>query len=103
MDLSFETLKNYKNDSFNNDVFFAMSHGVHRGKLKKGKFDDRENFINKILLKSPDVRFDLYGMNNRQPIWADGEGTSSWGLSGVFDVEGNGGCGKVIVGDADGI
>ena len=48
-----------------------MSHGVHRGKLKKGKFDDRENFINRILLKSPDVRFDLYGMNNRQPIWAD--------------------------------
>ena len=48
-----------------------MSHGVHRGELKKGKFDDREFFINNILSKSPDVRFDLYGMNNRQPIWAD--------------------------------
>ena len=71
VDESFEKLKNFKQNDFNNDVFFAMSHGVHRGKLKKGKFDDRENFINKILLKSPDVRFDLYGMNNRQPIWAD--------------------------------
>ena len=28
--------------------FFAMSHGVHRGILKKGKFDKRENFIKKI-------------------------------------------------------
>ena len=32
-----------------NDVFFAMSHGVHRGGLKKGKFDDREIYINKLL------------------------------------------------------
>jgi len=71
VDESFEKLKNFNKSDFNNDVFFAMSHGVHRGKLKKGKFDDRENFINKVLLKSPDVRFDLYGMNNRQPIWAD--------------------------------
>ena len=71
VDESFEKLKNFNRIDFNNDVFFAMSHGVHRGKLKEGKFDDRENFINKILLKSPDVRFDLYGMNNRQPIWAD--------------------------------
>ena len=38
---SFETLENYKNKFFNNDVFFAMSHGVHRGVLKKGKFDQR--------------------------------------------------------------
>jgi glycosyltransferase involved in cell wall biosynthesis len=71
VDESFEKLKNFRQNDFNNDVFFAMSHGVHRGKLKKGKFDDRENFINKILLKTPDVKFDLYGMNNRQPIWAD--------------------------------
>ena len=71
VDKSFEKLKNFQKTYFNNDVFFAMSHGVHRGVLKKGKFDDRENFINKILLKSQSVRFDLYGMNNRQPIWAD--------------------------------
>ncbi len=71
VDESFEVLKNYENKFFNNDVFFAMSHGVHRGVLKKGKFDERENVINKLISKTPNVRFDLYGMNNKQPIWAD--------------------------------
>ena len=71
VDRSFETLENYKNRFFNNDVFFAMSHGVHRGILKKGKFDQREIFINKLINITPNIRFDLYGMNNIQPIWAD--------------------------------
>ena len=71
VDESFEVLKNYENKFFNNDVFFAMSHGVHRGILKKGKFDERENFINKLIEMTPNIRFDLYGMNNIQPIWAD--------------------------------
>tara|TARA_B100000780_G_scaffold35408_1_gene22070 strand:+ start:2143 stop:4266 length:2124 start_codon:yes stop_codon:yes gene_type:complete len=69
-DKSFETLKNYENDC-HNDVFFAMSHGVHRGGLKKGKTDDREQFINKLIKKNNDINFDIYGMNNVQPIWGD--------------------------------
>jgi len=69
-DESFETLKNYEKEC-QHDVFFAMSHGVHRGGLKKGKFDDRETFINKLLKKSKDINFDIYGMNNVQPIWGD--------------------------------
>ncbi len=69
-DKSFEILENYKkNCEF--DVFFAMSHGVHRGHLKKGKGDDREIFINKLIKKNKDLSFDVYGMNNVQPIWAD--------------------------------
>ena len=69
-DSSFEVLENYKKDcSF--DVFFAMSHGVHRGQLKKGKNDDREIFINKLINKNKDIKFDVYGMNNVQPIWGD--------------------------------
>tara|TARA_B100000963_G_scaffold172960_1_gene150430 strand:+ start:302 stop:2419 length:2118 start_codon:yes stop_codon:yes gene_type:complete len=71
VDQSFERLENYKNKHFNNDVFFAMSHGVHRGILKKGKFDERETFINQLINITPNIRFDLYGMNNIQPIWAD--------------------------------
>ena len=71
VDESFERLHNYKSSNFNNDVFFAISHGVHRGTLKKGKFDERQTFINKIIKKSEDIRFDLYGINGRQPIWAD--------------------------------
>ena len=71
VDESFETLENYKNKLFKSDIFFAMSHGVHRGVLKKGKFDERELFINKLINITPNIRFDLYGMNNIQPIWAD--------------------------------
>jgi glycosyltransferase involved in cell wall biosynthesis len=71
VDESFESLENYKNKYFNSDVFFAMSHGVHRGVLKKGKFDDREIFINNLIKKTPNIRFDLYGVTDKQPIWAD--------------------------------
>ena len=42
VDESFEKLENYRNKNFNNDVF-AMSHGVHRGVLKK------ENLLKKNL------------------------------------------------------
>ena len=69
-DESFETLENYKKDC-PYDVFFAMSHGVHRGLLKKGKNDDREFFINKLIANNKDIKFDVYGMNNVQPIWGD--------------------------------
>ena len=69
-DQSFEVLKNYENDC-QNDVFFAMSHGVHRGDLKRGKFDNREIFINKLLKMNKNINFDIYGMNNTQPVWGD--------------------------------
>jgi len=69
-DQSFEILKNYENNCYN-DVFFAMSHGVHRGGLKKGKTDDREIFINNLLKKNKNIFFDIYGMNKVQPIWGD--------------------------------
>ena len=69
-DHSFEILKNYEKKC-TNDVFFAMSHGVHRGGLKKGKIDDREVIINKLLKRNKDIKFDIYGMNNKQPIWGD--------------------------------
>ena len=69
-DQSFEVLKNYENNC-TNDVFFAMSHGVHRGGLKTGKFDDREKLINKIIKKNDAITFDIYGMNNVQPVWGD--------------------------------
>ena len=71
VDESFEVLKNDQNKYLNNDVFFAMSHGVHRGVLKKGKFDEREIFIKKLKKLTPNVKYDLYGMENNQPIWAD--------------------------------
>ena len=69
-DKSFEILDNYKK-SCNVDVFFALSHGVHRGVLKTGKVDDRITFLKDLTKKTPDVKFDLYGIDKIQPIWAD--------------------------------
>tara|TARA_B100000035_G_scaffold262714_1_gene234191 strand:+ start:1258 stop:3387 length:2130 start_codon:yes stop_codon:yes gene_type:complete len=69
-DSSFEILNNYKNPC-NVDVFFALSHGVHRGVLKSGKTDDRITFLNKLLSVTPDIKFDIYGIKKIQPIWAD--------------------------------
>ena len=69
-DSSFETLRNY-NRNCNMDVFFALSHGVHRGTLKLGKFDDRALFVRKLIDKTKNVKFDVYGIDKVQPIWAD--------------------------------
>ena len=69
-DKSFEILENYKK-SCSVDVFFALSHGVHRGVLKQGKTDDRVIFLNKLVTKTPNIKFDLYGIQKVQPIWAD--------------------------------
>jgi len=70
-DESFEVLDNFNNRNCSMDVFFALSHGVHRGILKKGKFDERADFINRLVEITPNVKFDLYGINSIQPIWAD--------------------------------
>ncbi len=69
-DSSFETLENY-NKECTNDVFFALSHGVHRGNLKLRTKDNREQFINKLIKKNQNIKFDFYGLNQIQPIWAD--------------------------------
>ena len=69
-DKSFETLNNFEK-SCSVDVFFALSHGVHRGVLKRGKMDDRAEFIKDLLKKTPDTKFDIYGLDKIQPIWAD--------------------------------
>ncbi len=69
-DPSFETLNNFNKDC-SIDVFFALSHGVHRGILKSRTTDDREIFIKKLIDSSKNVKFDIYGVNKVQPIWAD--------------------------------
>ena len=70
-DSSFEVLNNYNNNHCSMDVFFALSHGVHSGILKKGKYDERADFVSRLVEITPNVKFDLYGINNIQPIWAD--------------------------------
>ncbi|WP_099340328.1 glycosyltransferase [Candidatus Fonsibacter ubiquis] len=53
------------------DIFFAVSHGVNRGILKKDKIDSREGFVRNILTKSVDISFNIFGFNNIQPTWGD--------------------------------
>ena len=71
VDKSLDDINVYENKNPEFDLFFAMSHGVHRGVLKKGKFDKRELLINKLIKKNPKLKFNIFGMNNIQPIWGD--------------------------------
>ena len=48
-----------------------MSHGVHRGTLKKGKYDDREIILKKLANENKNIKFDFYGLNKKQPVWGD--------------------------------
>ena len=57
-DKSFEILENYKKDCAY-DVFFAMSHGVHRGSLNMVKMMI-EIFINKLIKFNKEIVFDVY-------------------------------------------
>ena len=71
VDKTLDNLKIFKNKNFLYDIFFAMSHGVHRGILKKGKIDSREYFIKELIKINNNIKFDIYGMDNKQPVWAD--------------------------------
>ena len=53
------------------DLFYAMSHGVNRATLKEGVEDDRINFLNKLVNKIPNIKYDFYGFANKQPIWGN--------------------------------
>ncbi len=53
------------------DIFYAMSHGVNRAKLKKGKTDTRINFLNNLIKKIDNINYDFYGFANKEPIWGD--------------------------------
>ncbi len=69
-DKSLDCLENFReNKSY--DIFYAISHGVHRGNLRPGKTDEREKFISKLKKITEDVKFDIYGMYGREPIWGD--------------------------------
>ena len=48
-----------------------MSHGVNRAILKKGTEDERIKFLDRLVKKIPDIKYDFYGFANKEPIWAD--------------------------------
>ena len=53
------------------DLFYAMSHGVNRATLKEGTEDERIIFLNNLVKKIPDIKYDFYGFANKQPIWGN--------------------------------
>ena len=53
------------------DLFYAMSHGVNRATLKEGIEDDRIIFLNNLVKKIPNIKYDFYGFANKQPIWGN--------------------------------
>ncbi|MBA1337280.1 MAG: Glycosyltransferase involved in cell wall bisynthesis [Pelagibacterales bacterium] len=71
VDDSVERLKVFEINNPIYDLFFAMSHGVNRGVLKRGKKDGREEFLENLISRNPTIKFDIYGLNGRQPIWAE--------------------------------
>jgi len=66
-----ENLNLYKTKNHEFDIFYAVSHGVNRGVLKKNKVDERYNFLKLLMSKSHDITYNIFGFNNIQPIWGD--------------------------------
>ncbi len=71
VDKNIEKLNIYAQDDYTHDVFFAMSHGVNRGIIKSGKKDERELFVKQLIDLNKDLKFDIYGYNDRNPVWSE--------------------------------
>ncbi len=69
VDPNIENLKIYEYKNRYKDLFFALSHGVNFGKLKKGKIDEREIFINQLMKIFPDIKYNILGISNEPPKW----------------------------------
>ncbi len=70
VDKNIETY-NVFNMNPSNDIFYAMSHGVNRAKLKIGKLDDRVYFLKNLIKKIDGVKYDFYGYEKKEPVWGD--------------------------------
>jgi len=69
VDKKIDYLKSYIKKNKNIDVFYAVSHGINRGVLKKGRIDERESFIKFLSTKLKKYKTFFPGYNNVQPIW----------------------------------
>jgi len=54
-----------------NDIFYAMSHGVNRATLKTGKTDNRVIFLDKLINKMNGIKYDFYGIGKQEPVWGN--------------------------------
>ena len=65
-DSSIDVLENFKYEKLDFDIFFALSHGQHRGGLKKGYKDERVNFLNSLDVSN--IKTNFFGVK-KQPVW----------------------------------
>ena len=69
-DSSIERLRIFENNSFEHDVFYALSYGVGSGKIKTKKSDyDREVYLDFIKNEYPEIKTNFFGYDNIQPVW----------------------------------
>ena len=68
-DENIENLEIYNNQNRYKDLFFALSHGVNFGKLKRNNIDERESFLNDLILNNKKFTFNMLGYGNEQPKW----------------------------------
>ena len=66
-----ENLNLYQTRNHEFDIFYAVSHGVNRGILKRNKIDERFNFLKFLMSKSSDITYNIFGFNNVQPVWGN--------------------------------
>ncbi|MBD1140711.1 glycosyltransferase [Pelagibacterales bacterium SAG-MED39] len=69
VDENIENLEIYNLDNRYKDIFFALSHGVNYGKLKRGKKDEREIFLENLLKEFPKFNYNILGISNEPPKW----------------------------------
>jgi glycosyltransferase involved in cell wall biosynthesis len=68
-DENIENLEIYNSKNRYKDLFFALSHGVNYGKLKPRNIDERETFLNEMILKNNKFTFNILGYAHEQPKW----------------------------------
>ena len=69
VDENIENLEIYNSRNRYKDLFFALSHGVNFGNLKKRKTDEREIVINNLMKKFPKINYNFLGIANEKPKW----------------------------------
>ena len=69
VDENIENLEIYNSKNKYKDLFFALSHGVNFGDLKRRKTDEREIIINDLMKKFPKINYNFLGIANEKPKW----------------------------------
>ena len=69
VDENIEDLNIYENKNRYKDLFFALSHGVNFGRLKRGKTDEREFFIKLLINRFSNINYNILGISNESPKW----------------------------------